>query len=231
MKRFWKEAKAEAAEDGWTVRLDGRPLRTPAKAPFLAPTRALAEAAAAEWAAQEAEVKPAEMPFTRAVNTAIDRTRPEWEAVAAAVAAYGGSDLLCYRAEGPEALRARQDAHWNPLLHWAEEAHGARLVTASGIVHRAQDEAALARLEAAVRRFDAFGLTALYDLTALSGSLVIALAVAQRRLDAGEGWRLSRLDESWNEEFWGVDDLAAATAARKARDFEVAARMLALLEA
>ncbi len=231
MKRFWKEAKAEAAEEGWTVRLDGRPLRTPAKAPFLAPTRALAEAAAAEWAGQGAEVKPAEMPFTRAVNTAIDRTRPEWEAVAAAVAAYGGSDLLCYRAETPEALRARQDAHWNPLLDWAEEAHGARLVTASGIVHRAQEEAALARLEAAVRRFDAFGLTALYDLTALSGSLVIALAVAHRRLDAGEGWRLSRIDETWNEEQWGVDDLAAATAARKARDFEVAARMLALLEA
>lgn len=231
MKRFWTNTDAAEAQGGWTVTLDGRAIRTPTKAPFVTPSLALAEAAASEWDAVSGRVDPADMPFTRAINTAIDRTGPELEAVAAAVAAYGGSDLLCYRAEEPPALRARQEAAWDPLLDWAEAAHGARLRVASGIVHVPQPDAALARLRETVRRFDPFGLTALYDLTALSGSLVIALAVSSGRLDAGEGWRLSRIDELWNEELWGVDALAAETAARKARDFDVAARLLRLIAA
>ncbi len=229
MKRFYRIAEAAEAPGGWTVALDGKSVRTPAKAPLLIPGRALAAAAAEEWAAQEAEVRPAEMPLTRAAMTAIDRTALAYDAVAEAVAKYGGTDLLCYRAEAPAELRARQDEAWDPLLDWAEAEHGARLSVTAGLMHAPQPAEALARLDAATRRFDAFGLTALSDLVALSGSLVIGLAVASGRLEPGEGWRASRVDETWQEEFWGEDDEATAAAARKARDFAAAARLLALL--
>lgn len=230
MKRFYKAAKAVETPAGWAVTLDGKPIRTPAKAAFMTPGRALAAAAAGEWMAQEKQVKPAEMPITRAVNTAIDRTAPEHEAVVEIVAAYGGTDLVSYRAEAPEGLRARQAAAWDPLVGWAEAAHGARLVVTTGVMHALQPEDGQRRLRAAVAAHDAFRLTALYDLVALSGSLVIALAVAARRLEAGEGWRLSRVDESWQEEFWGIDAEAAAMAARKERDFKAAAQFLELLD-
>ncbi|QIE54430.1 ATPase [Pikeienuella piscinae] len=230
MKRFYKTAEAVETPAGWTVTLDERPIRTPAKAVFVTPGRALAAAAAEEWAAQETQVKPAEMPITRAVNTAIDRTAPEHEAVVEIVAAYGGTDLVSYRANAPAALRARQEAAWDPLVSWVEAAHGARLVVTTGVMHALQPEEGQRRLKAAVAAHDAFRLTALYDLAALSGSLVIALAVAARRLEAEEGWRLSRVDESWQEEFWGVDAEAAAMAAKKKRDFKAAALFLDLLE-
>lgn len=229
MKRFYKEASASETAGGWTVALDGKPIRTPAKAPFVAPSRALAEAAAAEWNAQEERVNPATMPISRAINTAIDRTGPEHDAVVEIVAAYGGTDLISYRAEGPEELRARQARAWDPLVDWAAETYGARLVVTAGVMHALQPEEGQRRLFAAVAAHDAFRLTALYDLTALSGSLVIALAVAGGRLDPAEAWRLSRIDESWQQEFWGVDAEAEATAARKAGDFAAAARFLSLL--
>lgn len=215
---------------GWAVMLDGKPIRTPAKAAFAVPGRALAAAAAAEWAAQEELVRPAEMPLTRAVNTAIDRTAPEHGAVVDIVAAYGGTDLVSYRAETPEALRARQGEAWDPLIGWAEATHDARLVTTTGVMHALQPAEGQRRLRAAVAAHDAFRLTALYDLAALSGSLVIALAVAARRLAPAEGWRLSRIDETWQEELWGADAEAEAMAARKSRDFNAAAQFLELLD-
>lgn len=229
MKRFYEAAAAQKVDGGWTVALDGKPIRTPAKAPFVAPSAALADAAAREWAAQEAEIKPAEMPISRAINTAIDRTGPEYEQVVEIVAAYGGSDLLCYRADGPDGLRARHAAAWDPLLGWAEDAFGAKLITTTGVMHALQPEAALRALDAEVRRHDAFALTGLYDLVAMSGSLVIGLAVSSGRLGAAEAWRASRVDEIWQEEQWGVDEEAAAIAARKAGEFGAAARLLALL--
>lgn len=229
MKRFYRTAEAAEAGGGWTVALDGRPVRTPAKAPFVLPGRALAAAVAAEWAAQEAEVRPASMPLTRAAMTAIDGTARAQEAVAAEVARYGGADLLCYRAAAPAELRARQDAAWDPLLDWAAATHGARLSVGVGVVHAPQPPEALARLAAAARRFEPFGLTALHELVALSGSLVIGLAVAEGRLPPGEGWRASRIDEAWQIERWGEDDEAATAAARRARDFAAAARLLDLL--
>ncbi|MEX2520796.1 MAG: ATP12 family protein, partial [Paracoccaceae bacterium] len=140
MKRFYKTAAHAPAPGGWTVALDGRPIRTPARAAFYAPTAALAEAAAAEWAAQTDLVRPPDMPITRAINTAIDRTTPEYDAVAEMVAAYGGSDLVCYRAEAPAGLRARQVEAWDPLLAWAHDAHGARLIAATGVMHALQPE-------------------------------------------------------------------------------------------
>lgn len=228
MKRFYKTASAQPAPGGWTVALDGKPIRTPAKAAFIAPTAALAEAAAAEWAAQEGDVSPASMPVTRALNTAIDRTAPARAEVVDMIAAYGGSDLLCYRAEAPEELRARQAQAWDGLLGWAADTLGARLVTTAGVMHILQPEDGQRALRAAVERFDAVGLTALYDLTALSGSLVIGLAVAAGRLSPEKGWALSRVDETWQQEFWGEDAEAAATAARKAGEFADAARFLTL---
>lgn len=229
MKRFYKAAAASEADGGWTVTLDGKPLRTPAKAPFLTPGRKLAEAAAAEWEAQQGEVKPADMPVTKSVNTAIDRTAVEFEAVAEAVAAYGASDLICYRAEAPAGLRERQNEAWDPLIAWAQEAYGARLITTTGVMPQLQPAEGSRRLADAVSAFSAFQLTALYDLTALSGSLIIALAVASGRLDAEEGWRLSRIDEDWQKELWGADDEAEAVAARKSGEFAAAARFLELL--
>ena len=228
MKRFYKQAAAIEAEGGWTVALDGKPIRTPKKSVFLAPTLSLAEAAAAEWEAQEDTVNPAAMPVTRGVNTALDRTGPEYDAVVEIVAAYGGSDLLCYRADQPDGLRARQAECWDPLIGWAAEAHGARLLATTGVMHILQPEDGQKALTGAVAGHDAFELTALHDLVALSGSLVIGLAVSAGRLGAAEGWRLSRIDETWQEEFWGVDEEASKVAARKAREFADAARFLDL---
>lgn len=228
MKRFYKRAAVEAAAGGWAVALDGKPLRTPAKAAFVSPGRALAVAAAAEWDGQGAEIRPADMPVTRALNTAIDRTGPDFAQVRAMVAAYGGSDLVCYRADRPEALRDRQAEAWEPLMEWAETALGARLVATTGVMHVAQPEEGQAALAEAVAKFDALELTALYDLTALSGSLVIGLATASGRVAAAEGWALSRIDETWQAEQWGVDDQAAALAARKGGEFADAARFLDL---
>lgn len=227
-KRFWTEARAEACEGGYTVRLDGRPVKTPAKVPLVVPTRAMAEAVAAEWDAQTGEVKPETMPVTRAANSAIDKIVPQRAAVVEIVAAYGGSDLLCYRAVGPEALVARQAEGWDPVLAWAEEALGARLVVTAGVMHVAQDSEALQRLAARVEALDPFRLAAFHDLVAISGSLVLALAVTDGRLEPEEAWRLSRIDERWQVEQWGEDEEAAAFEAARHDGFLQAARFYAL---
>jgi chaperone required for assembly of F1-ATPase len=227
-KRFWKEARAEACEGGFTVRLDGRGVKTPAKVPLVVPTLAMAEAIAAEWDAQQGEVKPDTMPVTRAANSAIDKIVPQRAAVVEIVAAYGGSDLLCYRATGPEALIARQAAGWDPLLDWAAQALGVRLAVTQGVVHVAQDPAGLARLAARVDAFDPYRLAAFHDLVAISGSLVLALAVTEGRLTPEEAWALSRIDEHWQVEQWGEDEEAAASEAARHEGFVAAARFFAL---
>ena len=234
MKRFWSEVSVEAAEagcGGFAIRLDRRPVRTPAKAPCLLPTRALAEAVAAEWAAVEGGVDPAAMPLTRAANSAIDRVIPERAAVAAIIAGYGETDLICYRAPHPQALARRQAEAWDPLLAWVAQALGAPLVSAEGVVHVAQPPESLARLGAAVRAHGPWELTALHDLVSISGSLVIGLAVSHGRLDAATAWPLSRIDEDWQIEEWGEDDEAAALAGRRRADFASAARLLELVRA
>ena len=228
-KRFWKQAAAAETPEGWGVTLDGRPLRTPGKASLIAPTRALAEALAQEWDAQEEVVDPSTMPLTRSVNTAIDRVAEKHAEVVEAVAAYAGSDLLCYRAPHPQALAARQAEAWDPLLDWAARTHGARLLCAEGVMHVTQPEEAVARLRAAAAAHDPLALVALHELTALSGSLVIALAVSAGELSAEEGWARSRVDETWQAEQWGEDAEAAAMAARKREDFLAARRLLDLM--
>lgn len=230
-KRFWKEANVAADGAGWGVRLDGRPVKTPAKAPLIVPTRAMADAIAAEWDAQQGVVQPATMPVTRAANSAIDTVSVQFDTVADMIAAYGETDLLCYRAEGPGPLADRQAACWDPLLVWAADVLGARLRVTAGVVPVAQDNASLARLDAAVRGFNPFELAALHDLVAIPGSLVIGLAMARGRISVEAGWAASRIDETWQAEQWGIDEEAAALEGRKRQALHDAARFLELARA
>ena len=227
-KRFWKEASVDAVDGGWTVRLDARPVKTPAKAPLVVPTEGLACAIAAEWDAQQGEVRPETMPFTRAANSAIDKVATQLPEVVEIVAAYGGTDLLCYRATGPEPLIRRQSEGWDPLLDWAADRLGARLVHTAGVMHIPQDPAAIAALAGRVAALTPFQLAAFHDLVALSGSLVLAFAVVEGRLDPETAWNLSRLDEEWQIEQWGEDEEASAAAAVRHEAFVQAARFYAL---
>jgi chaperone required for assembly of F1-ATPase len=228
-KRFWKVAGVEPCEGGFAVALDGRRVKTPAKAALVVPSRALAEAIAAEWDAQEEEIRPQTMPMTRAANAAIDKVAVQMDEVVGALAEYGTTDLLCYRADAPEALVARQAAAWDPLLDWAGEALGARLVPVTGVMHAAQDDAALANLRAEVAGLDAFELTALHDLVGLPGSLVIGLAALKHAFELDALWQASLVDELWQEEQWGPDEEAQEMRAHKGQAFADAGRFLRLV--
>lgn len=218
-KRFWKEAKVAEVEGGFRVELDGRPVKTPAKTEVILPTRALGEAIAAEWDAQIEEVDPTKMPFTRMANSALDKVATQHDEVAEMLAEYGGTDLLCYRATSPAELIDRQAAAWDPLLEWAFDEMGTRLVTGAGVMHVAQDQAALAVLSDRVKAMDNFRLSAFHDLVGISGSLVLAFAAALNRQEIEAVWDLSRIDETWQEEQWGVDDEATEQAAIKKTEF------------
>ena len=228
LKRFWTEARAAPDGGGWAVLLDGRPVHTPARAPLRLPTEPLARAVAAEWAAQEGEVRPDRMPLTRASNSAIDKVTPRRSDVAEALLDYGETDLVCYRAEAPGELAQRQAEAWDPLLDWARSALGAPLVATTGIMHVAQPDRARQGLRAAVAGQDAFALTALHDLVTLSGSLVIGLAAQRGVLETEDLWTRSRIDETWQERQWGRDSEAARAARAKRADFLCAAEFHAL---
>lgn len=227
-KRFWKAASALICDGGYTVRLDARAVKTPLKSDLVVPTLAMAQAIAGEWDAQIGLIKPQTMPVTRAANSAIDKIMPQFDEVAALIAAYGGSDLICYRAEGPQALVARQALAWDPILAWAAAILQAPLVATAGVIHVAQQPASLAQLNARIQALTAFQLAAVHDLVAISGSLVLALAVAQRRLTADEAWLLSRIDETWQREQWGQDDEAADLEANRRAAFLEADRFYQL---
>jgi chaperone required for assembly of F1-ATPase len=227
-RRFWSTAQAVAIDGGFSVQLDGRPVRTPLKAPIVLPTRALAEAVAAEWQAQGETVDPRTMPFTRTANSAIDTVKSQFDAIAAQLAEYGASDLLCYRAESPPELIARQAKAWDPLLAWAADSLQAPLHSTAGIVHVAQPAESLAVLRGLVLEQTVFQLAAFHDLVALSGSLILALAVQRGRLSVDEAWRLSRIDEDWQIELWGEDEEAAEFAQRKLAAFRHADRFYGL---
>jgi chaperone required for assembly of F1-ATPase len=229
-KRFWREAVVRPAASGWEIALDGRPVKTPAKAALILPARALAEAIAAEGQAQEGEIRPASMPLTRAANSAIDKVAPDPSTIVAELARYGESDLLCYRAEGPEALVLRQAQAWDAPLAWAAETMGAPLGVTHGIVHLAQPPESLARLRAQLAALDAFRLTALSGLVSVSGSLVLGLAALKSWEPPEAIWARARIDEAWQTELWGQDDEAEAAALAKKRDFLQAIRFLELLD-
>ncbi|MFZ7091653.1 ATP12 family chaperone protein [Primorskyibacter sp. 2E233] len=223
-KRFWQNTDIHPAEGGYTVLLDGRGVKTPAKTPLVVPTEALASEIAAEWQAQEDKVNPATMPFTRTANSALDKVATQHAEVAEMLAAYGDADLLCYRAAHPEELIARQAHAWDPVLDWADEALGARLEPRTGVIHAPQSPESLTRLAAQVHDLSPFELAAFHDLVSLSGSLVLGFAAAHAYLPAGDIWLLSRVDETWQEEQWGKDDEASQLAEYKRAEFLHASR-------
>ncbi len=227
-KRFWKEAAVAEEPGGFAVLLDGRGVRTPAKRPLILPTRALAEAVASEWQAQEGQVRPETMPVTRSANSALDKVAPQFDEVTERLAAYGGTDLLCDRATAPEALVARQAQAWDPVLAWAARRFEAPLETTAGVMHQAQPETSLTRLADHVRGFSPFQVAGFHDLVAISGSLILGLGVTEGHLLPEEAWELSRLDESWQIEQWGADEEAAEIEAFRRTAFLQAARFYAL---
>lgn len=230
-KRFWKDATVEAVEGGFTVRLDARPVKTPGKNLLVVPTRAMAEAIAAEWQAQQGLVRPETMPFTRAANSALEKVMPQFEEVVGLLAAYGDSDLLCYRATAPVELIALQEAAWDPLLEWAAADLGAPMVAVAGVMHIPQPAASTARLHQMTAALSPFQIAAFHDLVMLSGSLVLAFAVTRGRLTSEEAWVISRIDESYQAALWGEDDEAAALAETKRLAFHQAAAFWAICAA
>ncbi len=226
MKRFWKDVTVDADRG---VRLDGRPLRTPGRAPLSLPTAGLADAIANEWRTVGDDIDPRAMPLTGLANAAIDRIAPDTAAFAAGLAAYGESDLLCYRADGPPDLVTRQAAAWNPPLDWARDRYDVHFEIATGVMHRAQPEATIERLGAAITARPAFELAPLSPIVTITGSLVLALALAERAMTAEAVWTAANLDEDWQVEQWGEDELAVKARETRRRDFDAAAQFLSLV--
>lgn len=229
-KRFWTAATVEPLDHGFTVKLDGRDVRTPLKTLLAMPSRALAAGVAQEWDAQTKIIDPTSMPLTRAVNATLDKVVPQQAEVAANLADYGGTDLLCYRATTPEGLIERQKAAWDPMLDWAEETFGGRLIVTQGIMHVLQPAPVVQALQGRVEAMTPWELTALSEFVTLSGSLILALAAMDGR-DPEDLWPLSRVDEDWQVEQWGVDEDEAARIAVKQDAFAQAGRYLKLLRA
>jgi chaperone required for assembly of F1-ATPase len=231
MKRFYRDVEIVAAAAGHAVMLDRKPIKTPAKFSLVVPNAALATAIGAEWEAQQTEIRPAEMPLTRLASTALDRVAPQRAEVVRQIADYAATDLVCYRAAHPPELAARQQAVWQPLLDWAALRFDARLDIAVGVIPVGQPEASLRAFAAAVAEHDDWALAALHLATGACGSVVIALALAEGRLDAAEAFAASQLDESFQIAAWGED----AEQARRRRglfdDLAAAARFLSLLRA
>jgi chaperone required for assembly of F1-ATPase len=229
-KRFYRTASVAGDAPPFQVLLDGKPVRTPARRPLALPARALAEAVAAEWQVQGEHIDPVSMPLTRLVNSAIDGVAGREEQVRADIAKYAGGDLLCYRAGQPRELARRQAEAWDPVLAWAREALGARLVAAEGIVPVEQPEAARAAIAAALARLDAFALAAHHVMTTLTGSALLALAHGAGRLSAEEAWAAAHVDEDWQIAQWGEDAEAKARRDRRWAEMQAASRLLELLE-
>lgn len=225
---FWKDVAVVPVDDGHAVLLDGRPVRTPNRAALTLPSRALAEAVAAEWAAQVGAIRPEKMPATRLANSAVERVRPARDDVVALLAEYGGTDLLCYRAERNAGLAELQAEGWDPLIDWAA-AMGVRLRVGAGVMPIQQDADALRRLADEIAAMDDFRLAAFHELVTLSGSLIIALAVVYGVRDPDAAWRLSRIDEEWQAAVWGRDAEAEELAEARRQDFLFAARFHALV--
>lgn len=230
-KRFYQAASAVQAEDGrWAVALDGRRAKTPGKRDLMVATLAFGTAIAEEWQAQVGVIDPAKMPLTRLANTAIDGVAGREASVVADIVKYAGSDLLCYRADGPERLVRLQSALWDGVLAWARERHGVSFSVQTGLMPVPQPAELGRGISVALAGHDAFGLAALHVMTTLMGSAVLAMAVAGRHLTAEEAWHAAHVDEDWQIEQWGEDAEAAARRQRRWGEMAAAARLLALLE-
>ncbi|WP_338466707.1 ATP12 family protein [Novosphingobium sp. ZN18A2] len=228
MKRFWKEAAPVAAEGGWQVALDGRGVKTQGGKPQVVPTRALADALAAEWTGQGEEVDPGAFVMRDMADYAIDVVMADRAAAVAALLPYGDTDTLLYRADPDEALHRRQHAEWEPLVTAAEAQHGVTFIRVSGIIHRAQPDATTAQIRAQLETLDPFTLAALRTLAGISASLIVGLAALAPDADAGALFDTAHLEEAWQAELWGKDAEAEARNAARRAAFETAARFAGL---
>jgi len=230
-KRFYNDVTIKDEGGGVGVLLDGRPVRTPGKAPFVAPNKALAEAIGEEWRGQGARVDPATMPLTRLANSVIDGVKGHEEAVIGDILNHAGSDLICYRAEGPKGLVTLQTKHWDPIVAWAKRDLGVSMRLAEGVMHVEQPPASLDAIGKRLAGFGPWSLAALHVMTGFSGSALLALAVALGRLSPEEAWAAAHVDEDWQISQWGEDEEARQRRENRRRDFAAAARMLELLRA
>lgn len=230
MKRFWKEVTVKPQGDGWGIELDGRQVRTPARALLAAPSEALAEAIAEEWRGVGESIDPRAMPLTGLANAAIDRVAVDRQAFANGLARYAEADLACYRAEGPSALISRQEQEWDKLLAWGRRRFDVDFATTSGLMHIAQPAATVERLSHAVAALDLWRLAGLSPLVTIGGSLLAALAVLENAITPQEAWEAVSTDERWQIDQWGADAEAQAALENRGRDFLAAARFLALLD-
>ncbi|HUI94499.1 MAG TPA: ATP12 family protein [Xanthobacteraceae bacterium] len=226
--RFYKRAEVIEGPEGFAVALDGRPARTPARHPLATPTRALGEALAAEWDAQGERIDPARMPLTRLANTIIDGVAAAAAEIGAEVEKYLGSDLVCYRAGSPEALVVRQARHWDPILAFADTRLGARFLVTEGVRFVAQPAAATAAARGAIPA-DPWRLGAVHAVVTLTGSALIALALAAGALTPAAAWAAAHVDEDWNMEQWGHDALALERRASRLAELQAAATVLDLV--
>ncbi len=225
-KRFWQKAEAVPEGDQFAIALDGRPVNTPSRRRLLLPTHPMAMRVAAEWQAQVEKVDPTTMPWTQSANSAVDKVPDQRAEIETHLMGYADTDLLSYRAERPEELITRQAAGWDPILDWVEVKFGVRLVTTPGVMPVKQDPSHIKRLAGYMAPMSDFALTGFHDLVTVSGSYVLAVAVAENELDSEAGWALSRIDEEWQIEQWGADDEATIQSTLKKDAFFHAAEFL-----
>lgn len=230
MKRFWKEIAVERESEGWTIELDGRGVKTPARAALVVPNERLAEAIAGEWRSVKDDVDPRAMPLTGFANAAIDRVAPERRAFAGGLARYAEADLACYRSDWPPELVERQKGAWDALLGWARRRYDVDFSITSGLMHVPQPQATVEQLAHAVGSLDPFRLAGLSPIVSIGGSLIAGLAVLEKAMTAEEAWAAVSIDECWQLEQWGGDAEAQAALENKRRDFLAASRFLELLD-
>jgi len=231
LKRFYSEVATNDEGVGVGVLLDGKPVRTPGKAPFVVPNKAVGEAIGEEWRGQGPRIDPATMPLTRLANSVIDGVKGHEQAVIGDILNYAGSDLICYRAEGPKGLVALQTKHWDPIVAWAKRDLGVHMLLAEGVMHVAQAPSSLDAIGKRLAGFDSWTLAGLHVMTGLSGSALLALATALGRLSPEQAWEAAHVDEDWQISQWGEDEEAKERRENRWPDFAAAARMLELLKA
>lgn len=231
-KRFYKDVTVTQVDDGFSVQLDGKPVRTPGKALLAVPTQPAAELLAAEFDAQQETINPVSMPVVRLVNTAIDGVATDLQAVLEDVMRFSGSDLVCYRADAPQELVQRQADAWDPILDWAQATLGARFILGEGIMHVAQPREAVSAVGIWLKqREDAFRLSSIHLMTSLTGSALIALAVEAGAITPDEGWKIAHVDEDWTNEHWGEDAEATARRIARRKDFDAAVALADAIKA
>ncbi|MEG6509784.1 ATP12 family protein [Methyloligella sp. 2.7D] len=229
-KKFYETVSVEEVPSGGAeVLLDGKRVKTPKREPLAFPSTALAEAVAEEWRGQGETIDPGTMPLTRLANTAIDGVSAMEEAVLEDILNFAGTDLLCYRASGPDGLIAKQQEIWDPVLGWIAQRYGAEFALAEGVIHVEQPADSVVALRDALKGLDPFGLAALHVMTSLTGSALLALAVAEGEIGPEAAWEAAHVDEDWQIGLWGEDAEAAERREARRQDFAAAAKMLKLL--